>query len=502
MSRLSTSMAKSPPLPSPDHRDSASAHAPSRSPLSVEDLVSYLVASKRSLGSIHLVHRATNILAEARSAIENTTALLAKATYLRRSLTSQLKILRGVQFELETAARGVQQDFQGVIKELDSTGAKLLKCIDLLKQTSVEDAFKEPDQEGIGASSAKDTLHDFVDDNGVETIKQAMEVTIDSVQQAQHEMNTSIQSLETDLQSINDLLAPNDDLSGTDSEIQQPMTMAAILSRMESHAREMAVGLESLVKHFDLCVAAIKHTEGGGEAVIQTMNAEEVSAVGLGLDELRAPTQPMNEEERVEMLQVLENDAQEVDDVAMELQDHHAEMEALLGKIRAWQRRQESAYNDVLMGFKLLDKISARLNDYVANTSRHAMKWSEEKAKIEDGISGMEELCEYYGNFLHAYDGLIVEVARRKAAKRQMEKIVADAHAHLEQLYETDNQMRRDFKGDHGEYLPSDIWSGINALPPKFAVVRTDEEDPGSIPELPRRVVEEALRRLKDGRTS
>lgn len=474
-----------------------SLRAASPSSTAVQVLVSYLVASKRSLGSIHLVHRATTILSEARGSIESTTATLAKATYLRRSLSSQLKILRGVQFELETAAQGVQLEFQSVIKELDDTGGRLLECIDLLKQTRVDDAFKSAvEAEMQDAPAGKETLHDFVDDNGVEAIKLAMEVAIDNIQNAQQEMNDSIQALEADLQSINEVLNRGE-LSGTESDLQQPITVADTLAQLENHAHDMAQGLESLVKHFDLCVTAIKHTEGGGEAVVRTMNAEDVDAVGLGIDELRAPAQPMNEEERIEMLQVLETDAQEVDDVVLELQDRNAEMEAQLEKIHQWQERQENSYADVVTAFKLLDKISGRLSGYVADTARHAMRWNEEKAKIEDGIGGMEELCEYYANFLHAYDGLIVEVARRRTVKKQMERIMAEAHAQLEQMYEADRQLRMDFKTDHGEYLPSDIWSGVNTLPPRYAITRADDEDV-SVPELPRRTVEEALKRLKN----
>ncbi len=504
MSSLSPAMAQSPHLPTAQRQDLSARSSPSQSlrttspsQTSVETLVSYLVASKRSLGSIHLVHRATTILSEARISIESTTALLAKATYLRRSLTSQLKILRGVQFELETAAQGLQQEFQAVIKELDETGARLLQCIDLLKETRVEDAFRLA-AEAEFQDAGKETLHDFVDDNGVETFKQAMEVAIDNVQNAHQEMNASIQTLEADLQSINEVLTTREELSVTESELQQPGTIASTLTLLETHAHEMAQGLESLVQHFDLCVAAIKHTEGGGEAVFRKMNAEEVDAVGLGIDDLQAPAQPMNDEERIEMLQVLENDSQEVDEVVMELQDRNAEMEARLEKVHQWRERQENIYADVVTAFRLLDKISGRLSGYVAETSRHAIRWTEEKAKIEDGIGGMEELCEYYANFLHAYDGLIVEVARRRTVKKQMERIVAEAHTQLEQMYDSDRQLRMEFKTDHGEYLPSDIWSGVNTLPSRFAIARADDEDV-SVPELPRRTVEEALRRLKNG---
>lgn len=498
MSSLDPAMAQAPysARSSPSQSLQATKHQ-----ATVETLVSYLVASKRSLGSIHLVHRATTILSEARASVESTTALLAKATYLRRSLASQLKILRGVQFELESATQAVQQEFQAVIKELDETGARLVASIDLLKQTKIEEAFKSSDDSEDVAG--KETLHDFVDDNGVETIKQAMEVAIDNVQNAHHEMNQSIQTLEEDFQSINEVLNNRVETSASDSELQPP-TISTILSLLENHAREMAQGLESLVKHFDLCVTAIKHTEGGGEAVVQTMNANAEDlpeAVGMGMDELQAPAQPMNEEERLEMLQVLDNDAAEVDEVVMELQDRNAEMEALLDRVAQWRERQENLYTDVATALKLMEKISGRLSTYVAETARHANRWNDERAKIEDGIGGMEELCNYYANFLHAYDGLIVEVARRRAVKKQMDRVVAEAQAQLEGIYEQDHKLRMEFKSDLGEYLPSDIWSGVNALPPRYVISRADDEGfVASVPELPRRTIEEALRRLKSGR--
>lgn len=470
-------------------------------PATVETIVSHLVASKRSLGSITLVHRATTILTEARASIESTTALLAKTTYLRRSVASQLKILRGVQFELESAAQAIQHDFQAIIKELDGTGARLLQCIDSLKETTIEEAFRSTT--GTQSTLSKDTLHDFVDDNGVENIKQAMRAAIDNVQDNQHEINQSIQTLEEDLQSINEVLVNRAEESAAESELQQP-TIPMSLSILEHHAKEMAQGLESLVKHFDLCVTAIKHTEGGGEAVVQTMNAnaEDLSeAVGMGMDELQAPAQPMNEEERLEMLQVLENDAAEVDEVVMELQDRHAEMEAQLDRISQWRERQGNAYADVATAFRLMEKISGRLSGYVAETARRASRWNEEKAKIEDGIGGMEELCSYYANFLHAYDGLIIEVDRRRATKKQMERVIAQAHSQLEQIYEQDRQLRVKFRDDLGEFLPGDIWPGVNALPPRFEIHRVDEDGfDASVPDLPQKTVEEAARRFKTGR--
>ena len=477
--------------------------ATTRPPAGVETLVSYLVAAKRSLGSIPLVHRATTILSEARASVESTTALLAKSAYLRRALAAQLKILRGIQFELEAAAQATQFEFQGVIKELDNTDARLLKCIDLLKQTQIEEAFNAYAELEDASGTAKKTLHDFVDDKGVESIKEAMKVAIDNVQNAQHEMNQSIQTLEEDLQSANDVLNNRIDSSGTESELQFP-AIPKVLSLLENNAREMAHGLESLATHFDNCVKVIKHTEGGGEVIAQTMSAEGLpDAVGTDIHALQDPAQPMSEEELVELLEVVEGDAAEVDEVVMELQDRNAEMEAQLEKVSQWRERQESTNNDVTTAFKLVEKIGGRLSGYVAEAARHSIRWVEERAKIEDGIGGMEELCEHYANFLHAYDGLIVEIARRKTVKKQMERVIAEAHEKLEQLYEQDRAQRLEFKNDQGEFLPSDIWHGVNALPPRYVITKSDDDitagGASSIPDLPRKTVEDALKRLKAG---
>ena len=469
--------------------------------ITIETLISYLVAAKRSLSSIHNVHRANAIISEAKATVESTAALIARTTYLRRSLLSQLKILRGIQFELEGSAHSIKVGFDHVIKELDSAAGRLAQSVGILQQTRIEDAFKMP---GTGTASGekptdgKDTLHDFIEEQPVDTLKASMKEVIDSVQNDQHEMAKSIRILEDDLQAINELLGDKQAaLSATDSEIRQP-NLSKILRTLEDHAHEMAAGLESLVKHFDRCVAAIKHTEGAGDAVIRTMEEgnlpEDVADENLG-----GPAQPMNEEERMGMFRVLEEDADMVDEEAMEIQDRNASMETQLDKVMVWRERSEVSHNDVAEAFRMLDAIGSGLSNHVAESARYSTRWAEDKAKIEDGIAGMEELCETYDSFLNAYDRLIVEAARRRSTKKQMERIVEEAHSKLEQLYDNDLSERELFRTEQGDFLPSDIWHGLHSLPPRFGFGRVDGVEDDSIPELPRKTVDEALKRLKAG---
>lgn len=485
--------------PSASGSPSQSEHA--QGPIAVETLISYLVAAKRSLSSIHHVHRATTVLAEARSSVESTAALRARTTYLHRSLLSQLKILRGVQFELEGAANAIQAEFQSSIRELDAAGRRLEQNIRLLKQTKIEEGFKLPPEGDDSAVQPKNNLYDFVEEGPVDELKDAMKEVIDNVQDNQSDVNQSIRNLEDDLQVINELLVDKQpDASAASSEFQPP-NIPALLKQLEEYAHSMAQSLESLVKHFDLCATAIRHTEGAGDAVVRRYKAGNLPE-DVDLQTLEGPAEPMNEEERAEMLQVLSTDAAEVDDVVAEIQEHAAEMESHLNEIVHWKERTDASHDDVATAFRHLETIGSRLPSFVADSARHASRWADDKARVEDGIAGMEQLCETYDNFLQAYDRLIIEAARRRSVKKQMERVVEEAQAKLDSLHDDDLRERQLFREEQGDYLPSDIWEGLHLGPARYGVQRVDDIRDGreewlSIPELPRSTVEGALRRLK-----
>lgn len=77
-----------------------------------------------------------------------------------------------------------------------------------------------------------------------------------------------------------------------------------------------------------------------------------------------------------------------------------------------------------------------------------------------------------------------------------MDKIVHDAHASLEKMYEDDMAEREAFRLDQGDYLPSDIWPGLADPSTRFMLAKA-EDSGGSIPNLPRKTVEEAFRRIR-----
>jgi autophagy-related protein 17 len=467
----------------------------------LEGLIAHLLASKRSLTSIHHVHRATTILSRARSDLEATTILAARTTFLRRSLASQLKILRGVQFELEEIVHSSQAELSLMLKELDAAGKRLEETVHRLKDTKIEAGFRDADLAASGRSGdqatieTKETLHDFVDAGPVEELKDHLKTSIDEVQQAKAEMDQSLQDFEEDLQAVNDALRGKIVNSPSSSSSFKPPNIPAILWTLENNAKEMATSLESLVQHFDLCVTAIHHAGEGGVEVAKNLEISKLPE-GVSVEGLKSPTHSIGEDEKREMMDVLHNDAAEVEDVVVEIQDRISQMEADLELIELWKEMKEGDNEEVMTCFQLLEQVGDRLPGYIKQSQAFVTRWSEERLKIEEGMGGLGDLKDVYRNFLGAYDGLIVEVARRKAVRNQMEKIMRDAQSRLRQLYDEDVEEREAFRLDQGEYLPMDIWSGLSDPPPMYAFSRIGDERE-AVPELPRKTVEEALRRLK-----
>jgi autophagy-related protein 17 len=80
--------------------------------ISLETLVSHLLASKRSLSSISAVWRANEIVRSARSALEESSVLSARTGYLRTGFSEQVKVLRKVRSGIEDVYKYGQQDFK------------------------------------------------------------------------------------------------------------------------------------------------------------------------------------------------------------------------------------------------------------------------------------------------------------------------------------------------------------------------------------------------------
>lgn len=475
-------------------------HSPAAEPLSaLEGLVSHLLASKRSLSSINHVWRANELVTSTRASLETAVVTSARTSFLERGITSQLDLLYSVQHDNGEISHGAAGEFENVIKGLDEAEARLRGTMDMLRGTMVG-WLKGEEFEGSDREERKSLL-DFVDETGVEGVLAGIRESIDRSYEAQREFHESNASLEKDVHGVEMQLTSRKRRSGlhTSKEVDRVESpIPDILREMEEHAKEMAEKLEMLVKHFDICVTAIKHIQGGGAAA-QRITSDLPEGVVVGPEDERAPPEPISDDERKELMEVLENDASQVEDVVLEIRDHIADMESQFELVIADNDRLTEQYSCTTAAFRLLEKIGNRLPGYITQTQVFLMRWDEEKLNIQERMDELEGMREFYDGFLRAYDNLIVEIDRRKTVQGKMEKVVEDAMTKIERLYEEDSRKRDAFKEEQGDFLPVDIWPGLTAVPVRYEIVPVDK-DAMSMPHMSKSIIRQATGRVNGRR--
>ncbi|KAF8861406.1 APG17-domain-containing protein [Acephala macrosclerotiorum] len=499
-------MSASPPNPLSRSQASQSppnsqSHSMTHQDASLQTLVSHLLAAKRSLSSISTVWRANEIVTSARSALEESVVLSARTSFLRCGISEQMKILRKVRGGIENVYKDGQRDFKTVIRTLDVANSRLELTMDMLRATMVEATFR-PDEE------APRSLLDFVDEQGVETMRDALKESIRESKEAQTEFDSSILSFDDDLRTLKAAMkaSPNPSTSQSHNGFSSPIP--TLLHTLELNAQEMAGLLDSLVSHFDLCVNAVRHTEGGYAAVrkaasSQPPGAEAVSVSGvMNTENDTTVEEPISDEERAEMLDVLEKDAAQVDEVVMELRDYLSDMEIKHDAILEHVSALKMTNDDTAAAYHMLEAVGARLSSYIIASQDFRMRWEEIKLNIQDQLAQLEDMRLFYENYFSSYDGLLLEVHRRKVCEDKVKAIMRKAMEQVEKVYEADLKERDGFRVDTGEYLPADLWPDVNAAAPKWKFALEDGQDgkKSTVPELDRGIVEAAARREKERR--
>ena len=490
---MASSSASHPPPPPPPLSERTNTyitptHASTSSP--PERLIFHLVASKRSLSSIVHVQRANDLTTFTKDALQHTAVTKARTSFLCSGIASQLSVLGQVHQSSMNTGVQVRREFEAIVKDLDGANARLRVTMDHLRNTLVESKLRPAGEDGRH-------LLDFVDEGGVEGVYEAVRRLINGAGTRIEEFETYNKQFGDGVKEVGRIVEgkqgpePRNDVG--DNGLGIGMPILDVVHDTEDHAREMAVGLESLVSHFDLCVRAIKHIEGGGDAALK-IASDLPEGMDLGQDATDLP-EPINDEQWMEMIRVLEEDARQVDDVVMEIREHMAEMESLYKRVNVYTNRHTQELASATAAFKLLEDIGKKLPGYVTQSQVFPIHWEEEKEKIEERLEELESSRDFYDGFLGAYDNLLIEVGRRKAWELKMEKVVQAAKSELQKIYEDDLEEREAFTKAHGHFLPRDIWPGLPSGPLRFNISPVDETAT-RVPDISKSVIHRAIRRV------
>ena len=355
-------------------------------------------------------------------------------------------------------------------------------------------------------------LLDFIDQSAIDTLRDSIKQSLDLCHQSRSVFSGSFDAFDASRQALQVAIknAPS-----KHRKLESPIP--PLLHELETHGAEMAVLLDSLTSHFDLCANAIKHTEGGYEALRDAVRRnrlpEGVAASGI-IPSPNSSTQlePISENDRREMLAVIDGDAGEVPEVVRDLETRLGEMEALLPMIMAHVQEQRDGYMGTTHAFHVLEKLAKELDTYITSASVYQDSWHLQKEDMLSKCHELDSLTRFYASYLQSYDNLILEVARRRRVEEKMKNVLRKAMEKVEMIREEDCKEREGFRRGVGDYLPCDLWEGLRRDAPVWECVvygEDGEEGEGgegnsedgtgeegvSTPELRRDIVEEAERR-------
>lgn len=267
--------------------------------------------------------------------------------------------------------------------------------------------------------------------------------------------------------------------STSSRNIESPIPQ--LIHSLEENAEEMATLLNSLVQHFDLCVNAIKHTEGGFAAVKKAATdnrlPDGVTVSGV-IEEPgnESGLEPISDEDRRQMLTVLSNDAAEVEDVVLELHQRLQSMEEQYDQIQEHVSTLSASYNSTISAFTILESIGSRLPAYISSSQDFLLRWADSKGLIREQMEELESMRIFYEGYMSSYHGLIDEVSRRKAVEDKMKAILKKAMEQVRKLHDADTREREAFRREMGDFLPSDLWPGLVVDAPRFEIEVVGEE--------------------------
>jgi autophagy-related protein 17 len=254
------------------------------------------------------------------------------------------------------------------------------------------------------------------------------------------------------------------------------------------HSSNMAQLLVSLTTHFDMCVTAIRTTEGAAALarrkaaeVTQSQTSDGVSISGvIAAQESNVPDlEPKTDADRDEMLRVVVQDAEEVDDVVQEIQERLGAMEQEFSILDDRTAQAKKAYAGIMEAYAALGEIGTRLADYLAAEEDFRVRWELEKDAVLTRLQEMKDMRDFYEGYASAYDGLVLEVARRSGVDERVRAIWAKARENADKIHEQDLAAREAFRQDVGEFLPTDLWAGMQGPPRRYKVVADDVEEEG-----------------------
>ncbi|GAB1741443.1 hypothetical protein NU219Hw_g6674t1 [Hortaea werneckii] len=442
-------------------------------PPSLERLVLHFIHAKRSLSASALLSRVGELVTGSRSLLEEIAVLNARNAFARRAVDEQVETLAAIRHSVGDVGDSATDEFQNVVDGVDEAHGRLERTLAGLKGRVVDAELQrtgnsEENETEEQSEPTEKTLYDFIQESTHTDLEASIRGLVDEFGVVKNIFDRDLRQYDGYLSDISDTLQHADLHSTSGPQAKQTLyddptpSIPKLFRAMDGHAAQTAELFSSLIKHYDLCVTALKHTEGGGEAAKQAVQAEHLSSQSPagGEESLYKKTvpEPIDEDERKQMLRVVEGDASEVEDVLNELHELSEEVESSYEQLHSSANHARSTHSSLHLVLGKLHEIKSALPSHLEAAKSFRSSWDEIRSSIASKTRELASLASFYDDFSAAYSKVLREVDRRNAAEAQARKLAAKAQRELDKLYEADKEAREDFLEDVGGSLPRDIW--------------------------------------------
>ena len=420
------------------------------STVSLAQLLSHLLAAKQSLIATAHVHRAHEIIESARSAFAASFALSSRSSFLQTGLSHHLNSLSRIHASISRTSDDVASDFATLLHDLDNADERLRETLELLKATVVDPAFHSSskiqsspqgsmnhlDPSTQSKISRKTNLHDYLSPSTLSTLQSTLHTHIDAVQTLQSDFITdTLSTLEGTLHTLTGALPLS--LSHTNSS---PQAIASLLPALDGLASSLAISLSQLVRHYDLCVLALRHAEGESAnhqshsnlQPIAVSSSSPMHASTLG----DPPVDPIIPSEYAHILTLIEADSSQLSSVLDEMATFRFEMEDHFSTITLHSTLTRRAHRATLSVFRALDHVvtSGILRAHLDAELAFRHRWEILRESLSEGMEELVGLGAVYNGFVAAYDAMCLELERRRGVESEIGYVMQEAEKRVESL--------------------------------------------------------------------
>ena len=138
---------------------------------------------------------------------------------------------------------------------------------------------------------------------------------------------------------------------------------------------------------------------------------------------------------------------------------------------------QKETHSQAVKAVSALEDLSdsGKLRKYVNASQIYTSRWAEIKSRINAGLEEFWQLATFFKGFQTAYQYLLLEIDRRRRTRLAMERVINDSQRAISDLFEAEDEKRKRFRHEYGEFLPADMWPPLIDPPTKWVIERNDD---------------------------